>query len=380
MRILHLSDDGLPDWRVEKSALTAKKAGHELFFAGRLTSKSKSVIFSEIHQVKWTAGGMVGIPYYYHNVKKQIEKLVKQIRPDIVHAHNIGSAKISYDLGLPAVFDDHEYFSMLSRVNAENLKTQNFQNSQSGINKLKRKMKLSLISRQSISNWTKWEKELVLSVPTITVSEQIAQELQKLNEERTKKIVVIPNFPLQEEQASFKEPQQHRQLSSVYAGGDSKYKIVTNRDISGLTDLFMNNDVGYLTIIGWEAPEISEKFKATGFLPRGKMFSEMIQNSIGLIPWKKHWSHPFLNPNKAYEYAHAGLFVMLTSDMDSVIATLGDNCLPFQDFDDLASKLQHFKSNIDELYEKRLKTFNFARTNLVWEKHEKKILDAYKLS
>jgi glycosyltransferase involved in cell wall biosynthesis len=380
MRILHLSDDGLPDWRVEKSALTAKKAGHDIFFAGRPTNSTQSVIFSEVHPIKWTAGGMVGIPYYYHKVKKQIEKLVKQIRPDIVHAHNIGSAKISYDLGLPAVFDDHEYFSMLSRVNAENYKTQNSQNSQSGIIRLKQEMKLSLISRQSISNWTKWEKELVLSLPTITVSEQIAQDLQKLNEERTKKIFVIPNFPLKKEQVLFNQPRQHRQLSSVYAGGDSKYKIVTNRDISGLTDLFMNNDVGYLTIIGWEAPETSEKFKATGFLPRDRMFSEMIQNSIGLIPWKKHWSHPFLNPNKAYEYAHAGLFVMPTFDMDSVITTLGHNCLPFQDYDDLASKLQYFKSNIDELYEKRLKIFNFAGTNLIWEKHEKKILDAYKLS
>jgi hypothetical protein len=380
MRILHLSDDGLPDWRVEKSALTAKKAGHELFFAGRVTSKTTSVIFSEVHQVIWTAGGMVGIPYYYHRVKKQIEKLVKQIRPDIVHAHNIGSAKISHDLGLAAVFDDHEYFAMLSRVNAENFKTQNFQNSQSGILKLKQDVKLSLISRRSISNWTKWEKELVLSVPTITVSEQIAQELQKLDGERTKKIVVIPNFPLQEEQATFKEPQKHRQLSSVYAGGDSKHKIVTNRDISGITDLFIGNNVGHLTIIGWEVPETSEKFKATGFLSRDKMFSEMIRHSIGLIPWKKHWSHPFLNPNKAYEYAHAGLFVMPTSDMESVIATLGNNCLPFQDYDDLLSKLEYFKSNIDELYEKRLRTFNFARSNLVWERHEKKILDAYKQS
>jgi hypothetical protein len=380
MRILHLSDDGLPDWRVEKSALTAKKAGHELFFAGRVTSKTTSVIFSEVHQVLWTAGGMVGIPYYYHRVKKQIEKLVKQIRPDIVHAHNIGSAKISHDLGLASVFDDHEYFAMLSRVNAENFKTQNFQNSQSGILKLKQDVKLSLISRQSISNWTKWEKELVLSVPTITVSEQIAQELQKLDEERTKKIFVIPNFPLQEEQATFKEPQKHRQLSSVYAGSDSKHKIVTNRDISGLTDLFIGNNVGRLTIIGWEVPETSEKFKATGFLSRDKMFSEMIQHSIGLIPWKKHWSHPFLNPNKAYEYAHAGLFVMPTSDMESVITTLGNNCLAFQDYDDLLSKLEYFKSNIDELYEKRLRTYNFARSNLVWEKHEKKILDAYKQS
>lgn len=379
MKILHLSDDGLPDWRVEKSALTAKKAGHELFFAGRLTNKTNSTIFSEVHRVKWTVGGLVGVPYYYHRVKKQIEKLVNQIRPDIVHAHNIGSAKISLDLGLPAVFDNHEYFGMLSRVNEENIKIQNIQNSGSRYVKFKQKIKLSFISRQSISNWTKWEKELVRSVPTITVSEQIAQELQMLSNEKMKKIVVIPNFPLQEEQASFNEPQQHEQFSSVYAGGDSKHKKVTNRDISGLTDLFMLKDIGNLTIIGWEDPEAAKKFKATGFLPRDAMFSEMIQHSIGLIPWKKHWSHPFLNPNKAYEYSHAGLFVMLTSDMKSVITILGDNCLPFEDYDDLASKLEYFKSNPDELFEKRLKAFHFAKTNLVWEKHEKKIMDAYKL-
>jgi len=104
----------------------------------------------------------------------------------------------------------------------------------------------------------------------------------------------------------------------------------------------------------------------------------MTQNSIGLIPWKKHWSHPFLNPNKAYEYAHAGLFVMLTSDLTSVIHTLGDNCLTFENYDDLALKLQYFKTNVDELYEKRVKVFNSARQNLVWEKHEKNIIEAYK--
>jgi hypothetical protein len=70
---------------------------------------------------------------------------------------------------------------------------------------------------------------------------------------------------------------------------------------------------------------------------------------------------------------------MLTSDLTSVISTLGDNCLTFEDYDDLASKLEYFKTNMDDLYEKRLKIFNYARTKLVWEKHDKKILDAYKL-
>jgi glycosyltransferase involved in cell wall biosynthesis len=320
---------------------------------------------------------MVGIPYYYHRVKRQIEKLVKQLRPDIIHSHNIGSAKISHDLGLPAVFDDHEYFGMLSRVNAENIKLQNTQNLKSGFDRIKQNMKVSFISQQSISNWTNWEKELVLSVPTITVSEQIANELRGVADGKTKEIIVVPNFPLETE-ISFKEPQDHGHLSSVYAGGDSKHKQVTNRDISGLTNLFADNDIGNLTIIGWEHAESSEKYKATGFLPRDKMFSEMIQNSIGLIPWKKHWSHPFLNPNKAYEYAHAGLFVMLTSDLRSVVSTLEDNCLTFEDYDDLASKLEYFRSNTDELYERRLKIFNYARKNLFWEKHEQKIMDAYK--
>jgi len=379
MKILHLSDDGLPDWRVEKSALTAKKSGHEVFFGGRLNNNAKSTIFSEIHRINWTAGAMVGIPYYYHRVKRQIEKLVKQLAPDIIHSHNIGSAKISHDLRLPVVFDDHEYFGMLSRVNAENIHLQNPNNAKSRFDRIKQNMKTSYIMRQSISNWTDWEQELVQSVPTITVSEPIAKELRKKADGKTKDILVVPNFPLEIE-ISFKEPRDHGHFSSVYAGGDSKHKQVTNRDISGLTNLFADNDIGTLTIIGWERAESSEKYKATGFLPRDEMFSEMIQNSIGLIPWKKHWSHPFLNPNKAYEYAHAGLFVMLTSDLRSVVTTLEDNCLTFEDYNDLVSKLEYYKSNTDELYSRRLKIFNFAKNNLLWEKHEQKIIDAYKLT
>jgi Glycosyltransferase Family 4 len=376
MRILHLSDDGLPDWRVEKTAMTAKKNGHEVFFGGRLNSNSHSTAFSEIYPIKWSAAAMVGVPYFYHRVKKQIERLVKFVRPDIVHSHNIGSAKVSHELGLPFVFDNHEYFGMLSLVNAENIKLHDSTGRHSGISRTIYRIKIDFITRRSISNWTKWEKELVSSVPTITVSEQIAHDLRKARGGSTKDIFVVPNFPLEVETTEFREPPLHEKLSCVYAGGDSKFKQVTNRDITGLPNLFMSRNIGNLTIIGWE-PESSEKFKATGFLPREKMFNEMTQNSIGLIPWKKHWSHLFLNPNKAYEYAHAGLFVLVTSDLTPVIHTLGDNCLTFEDYDDLALKLEHFKSNMDELYRKRLNIYNYARRNLIWEKYERNIISAY---
>lgn len=376
MRVLHLSDDGLPDWRVEKSALTGRKNGHQVFFGGRLGIIPSSNVFSGVYRVQWTAGAMIGLPYYYHCVKKQIENLVKLVKPDIIHSHNIGSAKISHDLGLPFVFDDHEYFKMLSRVNAEKRKFNNNSMQKSIFLKVISDAKLNFMNRQSVLKWTKWEEELIRSVPTMTVSEQIARDLRKIR--GVKSVFVVPNFPMKAETTDFTQPLWHEKLSSVYAGGDTKAVHVPNRDISGLPVVFAKNDIGSLTIIGWEK-ELTRKVKSTGLLPREKMFLEMFQNSIGLVPWKKHWSHHFLNPNKAYEYAHAGLFVMLTSDLTPLIETLRDNCSTFEDYDDMIVKIRYFMDNMDELYSNRVKIFNYARTNLVWENYEENIISAYSL-
>ena len=84
MRVLHLSDDGLPDSRVEKAALTGKKNGFEVFFGGRFNTNSHSPAFSRIYPIEWTAEAMIGIPYFYDRIKKQVKKLVDKLRPDIV--------------------------------------------------------------------------------------------------------------------------------------------------------------------------------------------------------------------------------------------------------------------------------------------------------
>src|ERR1041385_2569608 len=199
MKILHLSDDGLPDWRVEKSALTAVKQGHQVFFAGRLSDYTNANHFSEVYRIHWTAGALIGFPYYYHCVKKQVKKLVKLVKPDIVHSHNIGSAKISNDLGLPFVFDDHEYFTVLSKVNAENVKVNKDSKHGSDPRQFTREVKSKFVLSQSLAKWSQWEDEAVCSAPTITVSDQIARALRK--KAGSKDIFVVPNFPLKEETA-----------------------------------------------------------------------------------------------------------------------------------------------------------------------------------
>jgi glycosyltransferase involved in cell wall biosynthesis len=234
------------------------------------------------------------------------------------------------------------------------------------------------INRYAISLWTNWEKELVSSTPTITVSNRIAEELGVIGN-NTNRVFVVPNFPMKLEVQALEKPYFHNRLSSVYAGGDGhNQEKYPNRNMDGLTDTFTNYDIGHLTIIGWEG-ESAEKVRYTGFISRQAMYSEMSKHSIGLIPWKKHWSHLFTSPNKPYEYAHAGLFVMCTSCLKPVSETLKENCFTFENYNDLVSQLEYFKENLDELYNKRLKIFEFARNNLIWENYEKNIFSAYHL-
>ena len=47
--------------------------------------------------------------------KKQLGKVMRESKPDLVHAHNIFSAKIISEFDIPFVFDDHEYTSVYVR-------------------------------------------------------------------------------------------------------------------------------------------------------------------------------------------------------------------------------------------------------------------------
>lgn len=380
-----MSHEGLPDWRIEKSAISASKLGHEVIFAGRKSPVSYDrKIFLKIYEVNWTAKARLGIPFYWRTVKKQIEKLIRDVKPDIVHAHNIFSAKMISEFGVPFVYDDHEYWSRSSRLLIEMAEKLTFRKkTKADIAKyiavdLPIHLRRIFINRYAISLWTNWEKELVSSTPTITVSNRIAEELGVIGN-NTNRVFVVPNFPMKLEVQALEKPYFHNRLSSVYAGGDGhNQEKYPNRNMDGLTDTFTNYDIGHLTIIGWEG-ESAEKVRYTGFISRQAMYSEMSKHSIGLIPWKKHWSHLFTSPNKPYEYAHAGLFVMCTSCLKPVSETLKENCFTFENYNDLASQLEYFKENLDELYNKRLKIFEFARNNLIWENYEKNIFSAYHL-
>jgi len=379
MIILHVSHLGLPDWRVEKCAITGSNYGYKVFFAG-MNSYNKnydSKIFEKFFKLDWPDSNYPKkqfVPYIlfgktsiWKSVKKQTKKIIEEVRPDIIHAHNLPSAKLISEFDVPMIYNDHEYWSVyIKRLNTTKLIKEN--------NKISNRKKNFVFNRIT-KIWSKWESDIVSKYPTIATSQTTINEMKQ---KYSKELFLLPNFPLKTETSAFHAPVFHGDLNSVYAGIEPTKAISAHRNMTGLEQVFNQNDVGNLILIGRTNFQPSEKVICKGLLSRKDMYNEMAKCSIGLLPMKKIFSHKYINANKVFEYAHAGLHVVCTSSFSDIIDTLQNNCTPFEDYNDLVSKLTYLRDNKDELYEKRLKIFDFAKENLIWEKYEHNIIKAYK--
>jgi Glycosyltransferase Family 4 len=398
LRVLHLSDYALPDWRIEKSAISALNRNHQVFFAGLPSSTTATVdnesVFSKIYEINWTPRARRAFPYYWHCVKKQLRKIIGEARPDIVHAHNVFSAKMVSEIDIPFVYDDHEYWPSYVRRQIESYdSTQNQHNRKNDSpRRLMQKTILRLLNYRFLKLGLSWEKQLVSSAPTLTVSETIATELRQLG--NTDKVFITPNFPMKNEIKDIQPPKFHKELNSVYAGIEPKNNAkIAHRNMEGFVDIFNRyDDIGKLTMIGIEEPSTNTSSSSLssssnpsnirvvyrGYLPRHLMYQEMQNNSVGIVPFRKHWSHKYISPNKAYEYAHSGLIVLCASSLIPIINILRDYCLTFEDYKDMVSQLQHCRENMEKTYGMRLGVYQFAKENLLWENYEQNIFDAYK--
>lgn len=354
MRVLHVSHDVLPDIRVEKEAVSLSKIGVELFFAGRFVKSTSfsSKFFVKTYSLPFDRRGNLGLRPWWSRLRRAFARVLEDCRPDFIHAHNLIAAKLALDLEAPFVYDDHEYWSKSCRYRI-------------GLNPLH-------FYRWLV--WRSWEEEVLRkALAVITVSEEIAEEHRRFNP----RTVVLPNLPVKMEVEGLRKPLNgRRRLSSVYVGSLSTPQS-PYRDTRGFLELFTGRDLGDLIVVGDESLESKPPIYSLGFLRHDLMMKELTKYHIGIIPWKRHPFHRYCNPNKAYEYAHAGLLVITVEDILPVINALRPYCETFRDYEELASSLRHYRDNLDEVYEKGLKTMEYARKKLIWEVYEKSLLKIY---
>lgn len=372
LKILHVSDNGLPDWRIEKAALSAKKRGDDVYFAGgtslnlntfNITTFDRNKVFT----LNWDYKARYYYPQEWKDLKGQLFGIIRDCKPDIIHTHDIFAAQLVRELnrltGTPWIYDNHEYWS-------RSIIYQYLQNDY---------FKQRDPTHAHIPNlWRKWEIDIINNddIPVIVPSQRIAEEINYFN--CNPHVFVVPNYPSYEEIKDIPEPQLHKEIQSVFTsnGKPNLGKVTPIKNLDGFFDLFDTGNLGQLNTIGWN--DTSGNFiHHHGPIPHNKMYSLLTQFDLGIIPWKHHPFHPYCSPNRAYEYAHAGLLVFVPESLETVINDLDGMVVPIKNYDDIALTIELYESNPSLLFEYRLKTYRHAREHLLWENYEGNIFDAY---
>ncbi len=325
MKILHISDGGLPDPRVERMAMTMKKEGHELLFLGGREVRGQHLsVFSKTRTEPMGIGVSIT-----HNprVKRRWLKAIREFNPDIVHAHNIVAGHYLLDMEIPAILDDHENLSAQSFVFKER--------------PFIRKMAATTL----VLSFPKWERKLARRFPVLTVSEGMANYYRKYS----KRVGVTINTPYLSEVEWIVNPSSREGL--VYMGNDFNWpRFSPWRDMNGIRDLLEFNIVSGFT--------------------HDEMMTELSKHKIGLVPFRPHPYQKMSSLNKMYEYLHAGLQVVLTANFVELLDEI-PYIHTFTDYSDIVE-------TIDSVPETDpAEIMKFARENFIWDKNEDIIRKAY---
>jgi hypothetical protein len=325
MRILHISHGGLPDPRIERMALTMKKEGHELVFLGGEAVREQNL--SAFSETKVEPLG-IGVSITHNPLlKKRWLNAISEMKPDIVHAHNVIVGHFLLDTDFPAILDDHENLSAQSFV----FRARPF---------VRRAAAATLVRKFPI-----WERELAERYPILTVSKGIADYYRRFSD----RVGVAENVPYLKEVEWLKSPSSQNGL--VYMGSDFSWpRFQPWRDMSGIRELLT--------------------FDIISGLSHRDMMIELSRHAIGLIPFRPHPFHSMCSLNKMYEYLHAGLQVVLTA---TLVEGLDKNPYlhPFNDYNDIIDVVNAVPDANPE------RIMEFARENYFWEKQEEIVKEAY---
>jgi len=361
LRVLHVSDNSLPDARVEKMAYLSKKRDWETFFAGPgfdSFSLGESV-FDGLFFMPWNRYVRLGFPPYFQWVKRKLKKIINMVKPDVIHAHDVFSAKMVCDLGYPFVFDDHEFASLEKKSDVEWERND---------------LSDRTVGRYEVWRWSRWERELSLRAPVITVSHDIAEFYAKLGA----KVFTVPNYPsLFELSKVHLSKEKNESFTAVYLGNDISASHSPYRDVKGIINVF--EELGFrLVVIGDTKLSSKGMIVSKDYIPHLRLYDVMSQYHVGLLPWKKHWFHKYANPNKPYMYAHSGMVVVVTSSLRNVVRAFEGRARTIEDYSDLKEILLELSQGMDAVLKEGKDNREYALNNLVFECYEREVMEAYK--
>jgi len=371
-KILVISEDGLPDIRVEKEIYTLIKHGYQVYFIGHY--KGLTGVFDDlfkdklrVYSIKWGKLTNLLIPIHRYFVKKKISKLINEIKPDVILAINPIAFYFVKDSSIPVVFDYHEIWSIMLK--------------ELEINGFHRK--IYHWRRKKVYEWL--EESLIPDSNIIVVSERRAKFIiEKYNPRR---VFTLRNYPSRLEFENFNF--EYLDCSTrvfTYVGRELlKYGGLKIRDLRLTLDVLKtlwSKHRNFKVVVLGASGSTYEFIDAKGFVKHKEIYSYTSRSHYGILSFKPSTFNPMHETNKCYIYAVSGAIPIITSDMLDTIDKINGYSIivDAQDYNsDLTRKYEELLSmECDEVNKLRYNVFNYARSNLYWEIQEKTLIDAVK--
>jgi len=369
LKIVFVSEDGLPDMRVEKMMNTLAPIADEIHFVGRFKRFSGFKLLKKpiVHSVEWDRKVNLFIEPYYTWVKNKVLRIIDDIKPDLVIAVNLVAGSMLYKTSYNVVMDYHEVWSLLLKY----IEPQKFL---SKITYFIRKHKYPAL-----------EEKLVSKYPTITFSKYTCKYFRE--KYGLTNSIVVKNFPSKHEfeNIEFRELECGEKIFTYIGKMTLEYDGQSYKDIRPtimvLDKLWSENKRFSVHVAG---VKYSDKpyIKPLGWLQHIELYSVIRETHAGIHSYKPSPIQYLVDPNKVYIYMHSGATPVVTDTHRDLLETIGRKAFIVESSNYMDSLYRTYREIIEmdcmELNKFRKQAFEYARNNLVWEKQDTDIIDFIK--
>ncbi|MFW9963996.1 MAG: hypothetical protein ACFFCX_10555 [Candidatus Sifarchaeia archaeon] len=306
----------------------AKKAGNSVEFLGMGDATTPFLdVFDKITMVRAINNRQAA---FDKSIRKEWADAVGSISPDLIHANDIIAAKYSSELGIPMVYDDHEYWSAQRII----------------YDRWPFWKKLAI--KPFIDAIPIWEKEILSKHVTLSVSDEIVKEHQKI----CKHVFLLRNLSLSEEVQGL--PTNPNRSGVAYVGGDFKLKtFAPHRDMTGLQDVI--------------------EFDSFSGLPRDVLYQNLTNYRFGLLPFRTTPYTKYISSTKTFDYLNCGLQVLMTRTLYKSHGGL-PYTYPFDEYEEIPQLMKEIEPiNPEEI-------MDYANKELVWEAQQDMLFKAYEIA
>lgn len=318
MRIAMVLDKKFPpDPRVEREATSLIQQGHELFLISISKDETMpengfhegiTVIRRSINNFTYRSSALAySFSYYHKKIKKILEPIFAQIKPEAIHIHDmvVAEAVFQMEITTPIVLDLHENRPIIMREYG-------------GFKKWPNRLLMSYRS------WEEAQINLAKKADrVIVVTEEAKNEL--IADLQSEKIVVVPNTV---DLNQYKIDQAKRKIVSeefnlIYFG-DTGLRRGTDTLLMAMPQIIEKVPFAKLNIIGksGEDGKLKELIKTMELNDHVSLhgwqdvnyFKEIAEIShVGISPLKRNGHHDTTHANKIFQYMASGL-ALVASD------------------------------------------------------------------